>query len=122
MSKILPILGLIVRIFAILLLIGVILGVGYSTYYFAAPQSMPRPINMEGVSKTLLIWMLPMQRANPPALPQPTAPATAPAPTGTPSASTTGGPAGDVDLAFPVPVRARWLYRPRAVTSNIDWV
>jgi hypothetical protein len=93
MSKILPILGLTARVIAILLLIAIILGIAYSTYYFLAPQSMARPINIEGVSRTMLLWMLPMQRANPPqTVSQPEAPAAAPAQAGPAPAGATAFP------------------------------
>lgn len=69
MKKILPILGLVGRLTAILLLIGVIGSVGYVTYYYVAPIDAPRPVKMKDLYKDMLIKMLPYQRAQPPMTP-----------------------------------------------------
>ncbi len=46
-AKILPILGLVGRLFLVVFLIAFIAGVGYTFYYYNMPMDKPRPIDLE---------------------------------------------------------------------------
>jgi hypothetical protein len=102
MNKILPILGLVGRVIAILLLIGMIVTLGYTTYYYVAPLSAPRPVDMEAISHKIYMMMLPYQRGVPaqaaPAQASPTPISTGDAPTAPPS---DGTPTGGAAWVFP---------------------
>jgi hypothetical protein len=100
MSKILPILGLIGRIIAILLLIGMIVVTCYTTYYYVVPLSAPRPVDMEAISHKIYLLMLPYQRAAPAqAIPPPASPTASPGDGTSPTPDAT--PSGSTALALP---------------------
>jgi hypothetical protein len=52
-AKILPILGLVGRIFLIVFLIAFIAGVGYTFYYYNVPMDKPRPLDLETIFTTI---------------------------------------------------------------------